>query len=63
MFTKKKLWIKYEKNITWFRVDKATLIYFYSLQIHRRDFLEKKIKNFFHMDFIYILFADVTIFS
>ena len=49
MFTKKKLWIKYEKNITWFRVDKATLIYFYSLQIHRRNFLEKK--NFFSHEF------------
>ena len=40
MFSKEKLWFKYEKNTTWFRIEKVTLIYFYSLQIHRREFLE-----------------------
>ena len=51
MLTKEKLRIKYEKNTTWFRVGKATLIYFYSLQIHRRYFLEIKILYFFSHEF------------
>ena len=51
MLTKEKLRIKYEKNTTWFRVGKATLIYFYSLQIHRRYFLEIKIFYFFSHEF------------
>ena len=29
-----------KKNTAWFRVGKATLIYFYNLQIYRRYFLE-----------------------
>ena len=51
IFTKEKLRIKYEKNTTWFRVDKATLIYFCSLQIHRRYFLEIKKCYFFLHEF------------
>ena len=51
MLTKEKLRIKYEKNTTWFRVGTATLIYFYSLQIHRRYFLEIKIFYFFSNEF------------
>ena len=63
MFTKEKLRIKYEKNTTWFRVDKATLIYFYSLQIHRRHFLEIKIFYFFsHEFYIYFIHRRYNIF-
>ena len=63
MFTKEKLRIKYEKNTTWFRVDKATLIYFYSLQIHRRYFLEiKKIYFFSHEFYLYFIRQHYDIF-
>ena len=60
IFTKEKLWIKYEKNTTWFRVGKATLIYFYSLQIHRRDFLE--IIFFSHEFYLYFIRRRYDIF-
>ena len=56
MLMKKKLRIKYEKNTTWLRVGKATLIYFYSLQIHQHYFLEiKKIFFFLHEFYLYFI--------
>ena len=54
MLMKKKLRIKYEKNTTWLRVGKATLIYFYSLQIHQHYFLEIKIYIFFFTQILFI---------
>ena len=63
IFTKEKLRIKYEKNTTWFRVDKATLIYCYSLQIHRRYFLEiKKFYFFWHEFYLYFIRRHYDIF-
>ena len=63
IFTKEKLRIKYEKNTTWFRVDKATLIYCYSLQIHRRYFLEiKKFYFFSHEFYLYFIRRHYDIF-
>ena len=63
IFTKEKLRIKYEKNTTWFRVDKATLIYFYSLQIHRRYILEiKKFYFFLHEFYLYFICQHYDIF-
>ena len=40
-----------KKNTTWFRVGKATLIYFYNLMIHQRYFLEIFFLNFFSHEF------------
>ena len=40
-----------KKNTTWFGLGKATLIYFYNLQIHRQYFLEISFFNFFSHEF------------
>ena len=55
MLTKEKLRIKYEKNTTWLRVGKATLIYFYSLQIHQHYFLEINFFFFSHEFYLYFI--------